>query len=109
MRIVVLLSVISITSACSALMVSGGASGSTRSGASAAEMSDSAVTVAVRNNIVADASISSFIIGVRTNAGKVTLTGTVDSYVAFDQAERIAIRTAGVKAIENRIVVEVIQ
>jgi osmotically-inducible protein OsmY len=47
-----------------------------------------------------------FNIGVRTWEGTVTLTGTVGSYIARDQAESIAKGTGGVKAVNNLIVVE---
>jgi osmotically-inducible protein OsmY len=43
---------------------------------------------------------------VRTYEGTVTLTGTVGSFVARDQAGRIAKQTSGVKNVNNQIVVE---
>ncbi len=47
--------------------------------------------------------MSVFGIGVRTYEGTVTLTGTVGSYIARDQAETIAKGTKGVKAVNNLI------
>jgi osmotically-inducible protein OsmY len=47
-----------------------------------------------------------FNIGVRTWKGTVTLSGTVGSYVARDQAEALAKDTGGVRAVNNHIVIE---
>ena len=108
MRAPILLAIIITLSGCSALMVSGGVNAPSPSRASSPGASDSSITAAVEENFAADASVNSFMLGVRSNSGKVTLTGTVDSYVAYEQAERIATRTPGVKAIENRIKVEAV-
>lgn len=96
-------------SGCSAMLLGGGSGGpATSSGSASSGISDATITAAVKSDLAADAAVNSFMIGVRSRNGKVVLTGTVDSYVAFEQAERITIRTAGVKAIENRITVEAI-
>lgn len=99
-----------VVSGCSAMMLGGGSGAAPpNSGSKMRATSDSATTAAVKTNLAADAAVNSFMIGVRTNGGKVTLTGTVDSYVAYEQAERIAIRTDGVQSIENRIQVKSIE
>lgn len=110
MRILNSILMVFVISGCSAMMVGGNSGGtSANSGSTMRATSDSATTAAVKNNLAADGAVNSFIIGVRTNGGKVTLTGTVDSYVAYEQAERIAIRTDGVQSIENRIQVKNIE
>ena len=110
MRLLLILLTTLVVSGCSAMMVGGGTGGtSASSGSSSSGAADSAVTAAVKSNLAADAAVSSFMIGVRTIGGKVTLTGTVDSYVAYEQAERVAIRSDGVQAIENRIQVKIIE
>ncbi len=106
MRILILSVLLTGLAGCSAMMVGGGSSGAaTASGSSS--MSDASITAAVKNNLAADAAVASFNLGVRTNSGKVVLSGTVDSYVAYDQAERLTIRTTGVKSIDNQIQVEI--
>ena len=110
MRILILSVLLTGLAGCSAMMVGGGSSGAaTASGSSStsSNISDASITAAVKNNLAADAAVASFNLGVRTNSGKVVLSGTVDSYVAYDQAERLTIRTTGVKSIDNQIQVEI--
>ena len=52
-----------------------------------------------------EADLNDYVIGIRTASGNVTLTGTVGSYPARDKAVSIARNTAGVRSVENRIVV----
>jgi hyperosmotically inducible protein len=105
MRLFVLLLTITVLGGCSAMMTSGGgSSSSTASATSSTE--DASVTTAVKSRLAADAALDAFVFGVGTANGKVTLTGTVDSYTAYDQAERLTMSTNGVKSIDNRIKVE---
>lgn len=110
MRILVLLLMIIALSGCTALVVGGGTSGGYQgtgdARSSSVVTSDSAITAAIKNKLATDAAVGSFMVGVRTSAGKVTLTGTVGNYAAREQAERITIGTDGVKAVENRINVQ---
>jgi osmotically-inducible protein OsmY len=53
-----------------------------------------------------DSVVSVFGIGVRTYEGKVTLSGTVSSYVARDVAVTLAKNTDSVKSVENQITVK---
>ncbi len=46
-----------------------------------------------------------FDFGVAASNGRVILSGIVDSYAAREQAEKLAIGTAGVTSVENRITV----
>ena len=95
---------------CSAMMVGGAAVGGYQLGKDEREpgvvASDSAITTKIKGKYVADSVVSVFNIGVRTWEGTVTLSGTVGSYIARDQAESIAKGTGGVKAVNNHIVVE---
>jgi osmotically-inducible protein OsmY len=50
--------------------------------------------------------VSVFNIGVRTYKATVTLTGTVGTIAARNQAESIARGVDGVKAVNNQIVIE---
>jgi hyperosmotically inducible protein len=68
--------------------------------------SDSAITSKIKAKYVADSIVSVFNISVRTYEGKVTLSGTVGSHVARDQAMDLARSTAGVKTVTNQIIVE---
>jgi len=68
--------------------------------------SDSAITTKIKGKYAADSVVSVFDIGVRTWKGTVTLSGSVGSYVARDQAESLAKSTGGVKAVNNHIIVE---
>ena len=109
MRILVLLLVGIILSGCSSLMMSGASSGSPvdENGSSQSQQAaDSAITARVRNRYAADSLVSMFDIDVRTSGAKVTLSGTVASYAAREQAEKLAISTDGVKAVDNQINVE---
>jgi len=95
---------------CTAMMVGGAAVGGYQVGKderpAGVVASDSAITTKIKGKYVADSDVSVFNIGVRTWDGTVTLSGTVGSYVARDQAESIAKSTGGVKAVNNLIVVE---
>ncbi len=109
MRVLVILLVGIILSGCSGLMMSGASSGNPvdENGPSQSQQaSDSAITARVRNRYAADSLVSTFDIDVRTSGAKVTLSGTVTSYAAREEAEKLAIGTDGVKAVDNQIDVE---
>lgn len=95
---------------CAAAMVGGAAVGGYQLGKderpAPVVASDAAITTKIKGKYVADSVVSVFNISVRTWEGTVTLTGTVGSYIARDQAEAIAKETRGVKAVNNQIVVE---
>ena len=95
---------------CTAMMVGGGNSGGyqpARDQRSAGVVaSDSAITTKIKSKFAADSVVSVFDIGVKTWSGTVTLSGTVGSYIARDQAESIAKGTGGVAAVNNHIIVE---
>ena len=66
---------------------------------------DSAISGEIRQKLSADAQLKRFTIGIRTQAGRVTLSGTVGGYEMRDRAVTLARDTDGVRAVDNRIVV----
>lgn len=105
----VLLSVLMLCG-CAGLMVGGGSAGGYQHGKDerppSVVASDAAITTKIKGKYAADSIVSVFDIGVRTWQGTVTLSGTVGSFVAREQAESIAKGTGGVRAVNNHIVVE---
>ena len=110
MRVLIVLSAVLCLSACTALMVGGAAVGGYQVGkderAAGVVASDSAITTKIKSKYVADAVVNVFNIGVRTYEGTVTLTGTVGSFKARNQAETLARDTNGVRAVNNLIEIE---
>ena len=99
-------------SSCTGMLL-GGSSGSgsgrplggdTRSSSQAA--TDNAISAEIRERLSQDNSVSRFPIRVNTVNRRVTLSGTVDSYAARDQAVRVAKGVAGVSMIDNQIRVD---
>jgi hyperosmotically inducible protein len=91
---------------CSSMMMTGNggsygnAAGEQRSTASAR---DSAITAEVKARHRDDPMVATEGIGVQTVNGQVTLTGTVGSYEARNQAYRIARQVNGVSAVINQV------
>ncbi len=110
MRIITILLSLLILSGCTALMVGGGGAAGYQVGkderSAGVVANDSAITTRIKGKYVADPVVSAFNVGVRTWSGTVTLTGTVGSYAAREQAVRLARETSGVVAVNNQIVVE---
>ncbi len=110
MRILILIATLLTLSGCTALMVGGAADGGYRPSRderpASAAVSDSAITTKIKSKYAVDSVVSVFNVGVRTYGGKVTLSGTVGSYAARERAEKLAIETDGVKAVDNQIKVE---
>lgn len=110
MRLGLTLLALILLSGCTALVVGGAAAGAYQLGKDEREpavvASDSAITTKIMGKYVADSVVSVFNIGVRTYEGTVTLTGTVGSFVARDQAGRLASDTGSVRNVNNQIVVE---
>lgn len=73
------------------------------SSAGSGELSDSAITHAVDNELAFDRAVPAEQIGVSTSDGIVSLTGTVDNLLAKDQALRLAETVRGVRSVINRI------
>ena len=110
MRLGITLITLVLLSGCTALVVGGAAVGGYQLGKDertpSVVASDSTITTKIKGKYVADSTVSVFGIGVRTYEGTVTLTGTVSSFVARDQAGAIAKGTRGVTIVNNQIIVE---
>ncbi|MDJ0711217.1 MAG: BON domain-containing protein [Woeseiaceae bacterium] len=110
MRLILVLLSVVVVSGCTALAVGGAAAAGYQLGKDerppSVVASDSTITTKIKGKYVADSIVSVFNISVRTWEGTVTLSGTVGSYVAREQAEELAKETSGVKAVNNQIIVE---
>ena len=110
MRIAIATLALVLMSGCTALVIGGAAVGGYQLGKDEREpnvvAADSAITTMIKGQYIVDTTVSVFAIGVRTYEGTITLTGTVGSFVARDQAGYIAKSTKGVVAVNNQIVVE---
>lgn len=93
-------------SGCTSMLVGGATYQSDDDERSQSAASDTAITSEIRNSFAADPVVAMFNIGVRTYAGAVTLSGTVSSYAAQEQAGQIAKGADGVKIVHNHIKVE---
>ncbi len=67
------------------------------------QLSDSAITSKVKAKLAADPQVNPFNIDVDTLDGKVVLRGEVEKDVARVEAEKLALATAGVASVDNRI------
>jgi len=109
MRISSVLLLVLLLSGCTALAVGGSSGGSQQGGSarpSSVVSSDNAITASIKAEFAADSTVSGFNVGVRTYKGTVTLTGSVGSLVAREQAVRLARNTSGVVAVNNQINIE---
>ena len=110
MRILVILISGITLSACSGLMVGGGTVGGTlkveKERPSQTAPSNAVVDDRVTIKIAADPKLANLGIAVSASGGMVTLSGSVPTYAARETAEKIAIATDGVKAVDNQITVE---
>ena len=109
MKVLAILLVGIILSGCSGLMMTGASSDSSGEKdrpSQAQTSSDSAITARVNSRFAADSLVRDSEVGVQTSGAMVTLSGTVTSYAAREAAEKLAISTDGVKAVDNQIKVK---
>ncbi len=110
MRVLVFLIFVITSSGCSGLMLAGESSASSKTedaqAARLTEAADTSTTNAIRGKFAADAELGKYVIYVSTSAGMVRLSGSVASHAARESAEKLAMATDGVKAVENKITVE---
>ena len=66
---------------------------------------DTAITAAVKADILKEPGLKVLMIDVDTKDGKVTLSGSADSAANVKKAEQIASNVQGVKSVENRLAV----
>lgn len=96
---------------CTALLVGGAAAGGYAVGKDdrgvGQIVDDGTITASVKTKLIADKYVKAFAIDVDTYEGVVTLSGTVTSYVARSQAEKLAADVQGVKSVVNNVQVAV--
>ena len=68
-------------------------------------LGDGALTAKIKSKMALDDSVKSLNIDVDTNAGLVTLSGTVRSQAEKTRALQLARETSGVKSVEDRLVI----
>ncbi len=104
-------------SGCTGMLLGGGnsssgpaaGSGAPRGGAASTPAqlaSDNAITAAVRNRLIGDGTVGRYDLRVQTVNRRVTLSGTVDSYAARDQAVQLTHTVDGVTSVDNQIRVD---
>ena len=107
-----LVSAVLLLSGCSSMMLTGGGSaaagaGGDTGGQRSAELADdAAITSRVRARLSEDPAVAAAGLAVRTDDGRVTLSGSVGSYAVRNQAYRLARQAEGVRAVINQIRVE---
>jgi len=69
-------------------------------------LDDAAITAKIKTAILAEPGLSVLQIHVDTINGVTTLTGSVDSHQNMDKAKEIARAVAGVKKVDNKLVVK---
>lgn len=69
-------------------------------------LDDAAITAKVKTAILAEPGLKSLEISVDTVQNVTTLTGTVDSPQNSDKAQQVAAAVSGVKAVENKLVIQ---
>ena len=110
MRILVILISGITLSACSGLMLGGGSSGGSskveKDRSSPTQASNSVVGDRVAAGIAAEPMLANLGVDVSSSGGMVTLSGSVPTYAARETAEKVAMATDGVKAVDNQITVE---
>ena len=110
MRVILVILVSAALTGCTAMMVGGGASTGYQVGkderATTVASTDAAITTEIKSKYVADSVVSAFNINVTTYNGTVTLSGAVDRIMARNRAVSLARQTNGVRAVNNRIVIE---
>ena len=107
MRTLLLVTLILALPACTSMMLDNTSSRESTSGmqTSTSSAADSAISGEIRRKLGEDDGLSQYAIGIRTRAGKVTLSGTVGSYPLRDRAVSIARGTSGVSEVDSRIIV----
>ena len=70
------------------------------------DIDDSVITSSVKSALLADADIKSFDFKVQTRKGEVLLSGFVDNQAQVDRATSVTRAVAGVKGIQNNVVLK---
>ena len=95
------------SSGCAALLIGGAAAGGYAVGKDERPVGqivdDGTLTASIKSKFIADKYVPAATIDVDTYEGRVTLNGTVKSYVARSQAEKLARETKGVRDVVNNL------
>lgn len=95
---------------CTALLIGGAAAGGYVVGKDdrpvGQMVDDGTITASVKSKLIADKYVPASRINVDTYQGQVTLTGTVETYIARTQAEKLAGDVNGVTKVINNLVVQ---
>lgn len=83
------------------ILVAGGLSACSTNQAMDTQVSDSAITTKVKAKLTGDPEINPFNVDVDTDEGVVRLSGAVDDWATYEEAEDLARNTRGVKYVEN--------
>ena len=67
---------------------------------------DAIMTTKIKAAMLADPGVKATEVGVETNSGEVTLSGSVDNPPAMAQAEKIAKNVTGVKSVVNNLMLK---
>ena len=70
------------------------------------QIDDASISAAIRSKLQWNKDVDAVGTTVSTKAGRVTLTGTADSKVAKDIANRLAMNTRGVNSVNNQLVIQ---
>jgi hyperosmotically inducible protein len=70
------------------------------------QIDDASISAAIRSKLQWNKDVDSVGTTVSTKSGRVTLTGTADSKVAKDIANRLAMNTRGVNSVNNQLVIQ---
>lgn len=105
MRLLVL-SLLALLAGCTAVLLGSG-SEPPRGEQSAGLSGDAATTAAVRERLDREPGLAQQSIGVSTYGGRVTLTGSVNTYTERNLAGQVARTVSGVTGVDNRIRVRV--
>ena len=107
MRLAIVILSAMLLSGCTALLVGGAAVGGYQVGKddrTASQVAkDGATTATIKSKLIADKTVSALNVNVDTYNNKVTLIGSVGSYVVRDQAGRIASGVDGVVSVDNQL------
>lgn len=110
MNVLAAMACVAMLGGCAALLVGGAAAGGYVVGkddrSPGVIVDDGTITASVKSKLIADKYVPAGKINVDTYGGTVTLNGTVPSYVARSQAEKLAGDTNGVKGVVNNLKVD---
>jgi osmotically-inducible protein OsmY len=106
-RLTVLMAILALP-ACTAMLLGNHSSretAPTTSTMTSKSSADSSISASIRRQYEKNAGISQYSIGIRTSAGRVTLSGIVGSYDVRDDVVDIARNTHGVVSVDSRVTV----